>query len=705
MNVVLLVSLLFVLAASIEGQEPNTQVQYPVTPKGGVTDDYNGTTIADPYRWLEDPNSAETKSWVEAQRNLTRSYLDSLSGRKKITSTISKIINFERFGAPQKVGHSYFFTKNSGLQNQAVLYVSENLSDPGRVLLDPNLLSKDGTVALSGVSISPSGKYLAYSISRGGSDWQEWYIRDVKTGKDLKDHVMWSKFSGASWATDESGFYYSAYDAPKASEKLTSGNYSQKVYFHKLGKSKDSLIYQREDHKEWGFSLDQSEDGRYLILNVSNGTATENQVFIKDLRKKGARFREILKGFDAQYQPLGNDGSKFYFLTDKSAPTKKIISIDLDNPRPGKWQTLVAPRKESIESASLLGHRFFVTYLKDAVSLVERFETNGKSLGAIKLPGLGSTDGFGGKRFNTETFFTFANFITPTTIFRYDLNHSSFSEWKKPKVAFNASNFEIRQEFFKSKDGTRVPLFLVSKKGLKRDGSNPTLLYAYGGFNISLTPYFSASVAAWLELGGTYALANIRGGGEYGKAWHEGGMLKNKQNVFDDFIAAAEYLISSKVTSTPKLAINGGSNGGLLIGAVVNQRPDLFGAAIPEVGVMDMLRFNKFTIGWAWESDFGSPQKKEMFDVLVKYSPYHNIKPGTSYPPTLVLTGDHDDRVVPAHSYKYISALQAAQAGTSPVLIRIETSAGHGAGTPVTKVIEEVTDKYSFLAKALGMKI
>lgn len=691
--------------ATVSGHQDGTSTPpYPNSSKGTVTDDYHGVTIADPYRWLEDPNSAETKAWAEAQNTLTHNLLDSYPGRDKIASTLSKIINFERFSSPEKVGIYYFYGRNTGLQNQSVLYVTDKLGDTGRVLLDPNTLSKDGTVALSGTEVSPNGKYLAYSVSRGGSDWQEWYVREVKTGRDLGDHIQWSKFSGASWAKDGSGFYYSAYEAPKAGQTLTGGNYFQKIYFHKLGAKKDQLVYERKNQKDWGFGAYATEDGRYLVISVSKGTGTESQIFIKDLRNPRANVQEILKGFDASYQYLGNDGPTFYFITDKGAPTKKIIALDINNPRPGKWRTVVAPKKETITSASLLGNRFFVTYLKDAVSVVYRFETTGKALGPIKLPGLGTASGFGGRRFGTETFYTFSNFITPSTIYRYNLSSAASAVWKKPKVAFDGGKYEVKQEFYRSKDGTRVPMFIVSKKGQKRDGNNPTLLYGYGGFDISLTPSFSSSVASWLELGGTYVLANLRGGGEYGNAWHDGGRLLKKQNVFDDFIAAGEYLISSNITSKSKLAINGGSNGGLLVGACLNQRPDLFAAAIPEVGVMDMLRFNKFTIGWAWESDYGSPQKKEYFDVLVKYSPLHNIK-HTAYPPTLILTGDHDDRVVPAHSYKYAAALQTAQAGSSPILIRIESSAGHGAGTPVSKIIETYTDKYAFLAKSLGMKL
>jgi prolyl oligopeptidase len=580
-----------------------------------------------------------------------------------------------------------------------------SLEDKGRVLIDPNTLSKDGTVALGGTSFNHQGTLMAYSLQTGGSDWQEWRVRDVATGKDLKDQIKWSKFSSANWTADGKGFYYSAYDAPKKGQQLSGTNYFQKVYYHRVGtpQSEDVLIHQDKKQKEWGFDCSETEDARYQVLQVWKGTNRENQVLIRDKRSKDKRFRPLFMGFDASYQFLGNDRDRLYFLTDKKAPNKRVVWVSAQ----GKpvLKDIVRETKESIESASIVGDMLFVNRLKDAATRVERFSLGGKSLGPVDLPGVGTATGFGGLRKHTETFYTFTSYNRPNTIFRYDLKTNRSSVWKTPKLPVDVSKYVVTRTFYKSFDGTRIPMFLTYRKGMKKNGQNPTLLYGYGGFAASMTPYFSTGMLGWLEEGGVLAVACIRGGAEYGNAWHDAGRLKNKMNVFKDFISAGEYLISSKITSTPKLAIQGASNGGLLIGAVTNLRPDLFAAALPEVGVMDMLRFHKFTIGWAWTSDYGSPDKKADFDVLRTYSPYHNIKEGTHYPAVMVTTGDHDDRVVPAHSFKYAAALQRAQGGDAPVLIRIETSAGHGAGKPRAKIIAELSDEYAFLAKNLGMKI
>ncbi|MBX7134537.1 MAG: prolyl oligopeptidase family serine peptidase [Fimbriimonadaceae bacterium] len=681
----------------------STQIQYPETKKVEVVDDYGGISVPDPYRWLEEMDSPEVKAWVEAQNKLTFGYLAQIPGRQAIADRIKKLWNYERFGIPMKEGGKYFFNRNSGLQAQAPLYVADSLKGTPRLLIDPNTMSKDGTVATSGYTPSPDGKLLAYSVQSGGSDWQTWKVRDVKTGKDLADTIEWSKFSGCSWSRDGKGFYYSAYDKPSEGQALAESNYYQKLYYHRIGtpQSKDTLVYQRKDQKEWGFDGTATDDGRYLIITVWQGTDPKTRIFYKDLRDKSGKIRELLTKNDAMYTFIDNDGAKFWFLTDKDAPNSRVIAIDLA--KPTVLKTIIPEQKESLQGVTMVGNRFFASYLKDAQSLIKMVSPAGKSLGTVKLPGIGSSGGFAGKRTDTETFYNFTGFTNPNTIYRFEIPKAKSTVFRQPKVQFDPSKYETRQVFYNSKDGTRVPMFITSKKGLVKNGRNPTLLYGYGGFNSPETPYFSVLNLVWMEMGGVYCVANLRGGGEYGKAWHDAGRLLNKQNVFDDFIAAAEWLINGKVTSTPKLAIEGASNGGLLVGAVLNQRPDLFGAALPGVGVMDMLRFNKFTIGWAWESDYGKPEDPKFFPVLRAYSPYHNVKEGTHYPATLITTGDHDDRVVPLHSFKYAAAMQAAQAGDAPILIRVETRAGHGGGKPTQMIIDEQADAYAFLVKALGM--
>jgi prolyl oligopeptidase len=680
---------------------------YPDTRKGDQVDDYHGTKVADPYRWLEDPDSDPTKAWVQEENKLTFAYLEQIPARQKIKERLTRLWDYERYSNPFKRGDRYFFSKNDGLQNQAVLYVTTQLDAPPRLLLDPNKLSSDGTVALSGVAYTDDGRLMAYGLSASGSDWQEWKVRDVDTGQDLSDHIKWVKFSAASWTKDGKGFFYSRYDEPKDGAELTGTNYYQKVYYHKIGtpQSDDPLVYERKDQKEWGFSGNVTDDGRYLILSVSQGTDPKNRVFYKSLEPASAPMVELLNDFDASYNFIDNDGPVFWFHTDLNAPRGRVIAIDTRHPERASWKELIPQAAETLQGVNVVNDSFVASYLKDASTQVKIFALDGKPVRTVEMPGIGSAGGFNGRREDKETFYQFTGYTTPATIYRYDMVSGKSTVFRAPKVDFNPQDYETRQVFYNSKDGTRIPMFITARKGLKLDGKNPTYLYGYGGFNIPLTPAFSVSNLVWMEMGGVYAVANLRGGGEYGEEWHQAGTKLKKQNVFDDFIAAAEYLIANKYTSKAKLSIGGGSNGGLLVGAAVTQRPDLFGAALPAVGVMDMLRFHKFTIGWAWVSDYGSADDAEQFKALYAYSPLHNIKPGTSYPATMVTTADHDDRVVPAHSFKFAAALQAAQAGPSPVLIRIETKAGHGAGKPTAKIIEEAADRWSFLVRELGMEM
>ncbi|HEX5220956.1 MAG TPA: prolyl oligopeptidase family serine peptidase [Verrucomicrobiae bacterium] len=706
MKIKLSLLLSFVVGCVLLGCAHNkARLTYPTARATNQVDVYHGVSVPDPYRWLEDDNSAETKAWVEAQNKVTFAYLATIPQRDSIKQRLTKLWNFERYGVPYKEGNRYFYSKNDGLQNQSVYYTLPTLSSEPKVLLDPNKLSADGTIALSGLAPSDNGNLLAYGLSGSGSDWQEWKVRDIETGNDLTDHLKWVKFSGASWTKDNRGFFYSRYDEPTEAEKLTRVNYFQKLYYHRIGtpQSEDKLIYERKDHKDWGFGGYVTEDGRYLIIHVSQGTAPQNRLFYKDLTQPDSAVVELLNEFDASYDFVDNDGTVFWFKTDLNASRSRLIAIDITKPERANWKELIPQAAETLTSVTTLNNSFVCTYLKDARSVVKVFSLDGKFLHEIELPGIGSVGGFGGKRKDTETFYSFTSFTTPGTIYRYDLVNRKSEVFRAPKVDFTPANYETKQVFYNSKDGTRIPMFITYKRGLKLDGNNPTLLYGYGGFNISLTPSFSVANLVWMEMGGVYAVPNLRGGGEYGEDWHQGGMKLKKQNVFDDFISAAEWLIANKYTSSKKLAISGGSNGGLLVGACLTQRPDLFAACLPAVGVMDLLRFNKFTIGWAWTSDYGSPENADEFKALRAYSPLHNIRPGTRYPATMVTTADHDDRVVPAHSFKFAAALQAAQAGPDPTLIRIETKAGHGAGKPTTKLIEEAADKMGFLVKELDM--
>jgi len=745
------VALAFPLFAGAQTAAP--AFKYPVAAKGTQVDDYNGVKIADPYRWLEDTDSPQTKAWVESENAVTFGYLNTIPERAAIRNRLTQLWNYARFGAPTKSGGRYFQLQNTGLQNQSVLYVRDGNSG-WRVLLDPNTLSTDGTVALGSTEPSPDGHLLAYSMSASGSDWQEIHVRSVDNGRDIADDLNWVKFSGISWTKDNKGFFYERYDEPKTGNTLTNVNRNQKVYYHRINKpqTSDELIYERKDQPDWLFDTQVSDEGTFAIITIFQGTDERTRlyyIFLGDNPKKPQLNNPVVRlidRLDATYDLVGNIGDNFLVRTDLTSPKGRIVSIDINNEQPNRWTTVVPEGKDALTSAKIIGKQLVASYLQDAHSSVRFFglpEDRGNRrgpvggapgggagrtrnpagapadtlrgarrsgfgypyLGELDLPGIGTVSAITGKPGDDEMFYQFASYLSPSAVYRYDLKKNQNQPYAIPKLPVDFSQFETKQVFYTSKDGTRVPMFITSKKGIALDGNNPTLLYAYGGFNISQTPTFSSANLAWLEMGGIYAVANLRGGGEYGKAWHEAGMLDKKQNVFDDFIAAAEYLIREKYTSTPKLAISGGSNGGLLVGAVITQRPELFGAALPAVGVMDMLRFNKFTIGWAWTSDYGSPDDSKQFAVLRAYSPLHNIKPGTRYPPTLITTADHDDRVVPGHSFKFAAALQAGQAGPAPVLIRIETKAGHGAGKPTAKQIEESADKFAFLVKNLNVRI
>jgi prolyl oligopeptidase len=693
-------------AGQFHGAEPPVPLLYPDARKSDQVDDYHGKRVSDPYRWLEDTDSKETRAWVDAENKLTFAYLNQISERTWIKQRLTSLWNYERYGIPfKRLGGLYFYSGNNGHQNQDVLYEQFSLDSEPHVLLDPNTLSADGTVALVGTALSHDGKLMAYGLSSAGSDWREWKIRDVKTAKDLPDELKWIKFSSVSWTRDDKGLYYSRYATPRAGRKLEDLNYNQKVYFHQLGtdQSADALVYERRDHKDWFFGADVTEDGRFLIINISQGTEVNNRIYYLDLHVHNGDVTPLLDSFDASYQFVGNDGPLFWFLTNKDAPRGKLIGINIQDPDRRRWKTVVPEAGEVLDSVTLVNDTFIASYMKDAHTRVQLFDLEGKSKGEVSLPGIGTAAGFRGERRDLETFYAFTSFTAPTTIYRYDLTDGTSTVFRQPKLDYDAADYETQQVFYPGKDGTKIPMFLTYKKGLKLDGKNPTLLYGYGGFDISLTPFFSPSNVVWMEIGGVLAVPNLRGGGEYGEEWHRAGMKLKKQTVFDDFISAAEWLIANKYTVSSKLAINGASNGGLLVGACLTQRPDLFGAAVPEVGVMDMLRFQKFTVGWAWVSDYGSSDNPEDFKALYAYSPLHNIKPRTAYPATLILTADHDDRVVPGHSFKFAAAIQAAQSGDAPVLIRIETRAGHGAGKPVSKIIDERSDVFGFLVRNLRM--
>lgn len=657
--------------------------------------------VADPYRWLEELDSAETRQWIAAQNRITDAYLDQISDRSQIRTRLSALWNFERYGVPSRRAGRYFYTHNNGLQNQAVLYMAERLEDQPTVLLDPNRLSTDGTVALTGAEVSPDGRHLAYGTSSGGSDWQQWRIRDVDSRSDRDEVIDWVKFSGASWAKDSSGFYYSRYDAPADGDPLKAVNENHKIYFHRLGtaQSEDQLIYARPDQPQWGFAAEVSDDGRFLLISVWQGTDRRNRFFYQRLDQPNAPVTELVSELIASFQFVDNDGDVFYFLTDLDAPRYRVVATDIN--RPGNWSTLVAQTDATLVDAKAIGDRLVLEYLRDAHSEVRIADRGGRIERDVMLPGLGSTGGFTGDRQSNETFYSYTSFTAAPSVYRLDVETGVSTLYQSPSTPLDESRFETKQVFYTSKDGTRIPMFITAAKGTPLDGTAPTLLYGYGGFNIPVTPSYKVPIAVWLDMGGVYAVANLRGGGEYGGDWHRAGMKLNKQNVFDDFAAAAEYLIAQRWTSPQKLSILGGSNGGLLAAATAQQRPELFAATVPIVGVLDMLRFNQFTIGWAWESDYGSPQKADEFAALYAYSPLHNLRPGVKYPATFVVTGDHDDRVFPAHSFKYTAALQSVYSGDQPMLIRVDTRGGHGAGKPTAKQIEEWTDILGFLKAQL----
>jgi prolyl oligopeptidase len=683
-------------------------------PKAHTVDtvtNYFGTEVRDPYRWLENTDSPETKAWVDSENCVTFHYLAAIPERARILDRLTKLWNYERFGVPSRDGGKYIYSRNDGLQNQSVVYWLPRLDAPPRVLIDPNTLSKDGTVALTSADVSHDGRYFGYGTAAAGSDWNEFHVRSFATGRDLSDHLKWIKFSGLSWTHDNAGFFYSRYPEPSG-DALRAVVKDQKLYYHRLGTAQaaDRLVYARPDHPDWGLGGGVTEDGRYLIIGVSLGTDSRNRVYYMDLgsarhpRVHGTVV-QLLDDFDATYDFVGNLGPVFYFRTNLGAPRAKLIAIDTRHPERSAWREIIPQGQDVLESISLIGGRFVAGYMHDAHSALAVYDTAGAKVAYIALPTLGAVSGISGRADSPEMFYAFTSFLYPTTIFRYDIATGQGAVWKAPHLDFDASKYETRQVFYTSKDGTQVPMFLTFRKGLQRDGSNPVYLTAYGGFDINTLPSFSVVNAVWLEMGGVLAEPNLRGGGEYGEEWHQAGMHEKKQNVFDDFIAAAEYLVHERWTSTPKLAVGGASNGGLLIGAVEDQRPDLFGATLPAVGVMDMLRFNKFTIGWAWVTEYGSSDSASQFPYLYKYSPLQNIRPGTHYPPTLVTTADHDDRVVPGHSFKYAATMQADQAGPAPILIRVETRAGHGGGMPVSKQIELNADRWAFLVKNLGMTL
>lgn len=697
----LLYLLLGTMAISCSKQPAS--ITYPITEKDQTVDNYFGVEVPDPYRWLENDTSQATAEWVKAQNQVTNSYLEKLPFKKELLKRLTKLSNYEKIGTPFKKNGKFYFFKNNGLQNQSVLYQLETLDAEPKVILDPNELSEDGTVALSGISFSKDGKYMAYTISRSGSDWREIYVLDLKTNKTLPDHVKWAKFSGATWHKD--GFYYSAYDAPQKGKEYSHVNENHKIYYHKLGtpQTEDRLIFENKKQPKRFYSVSIDEEEKHLFLYES-GEGRGNALFVQDLNKGKNSFSTIATDFNYTYYPIETVGDQILFLTNYGAPNYRIMVAPTSAPQLENWQDLIGEKEYVLDNASVINNHLVLTYMKDASHHVSIHNLKGEPINELHLPGIG-TVGFSGNKEDEDCFFSYTSYTTPTSTYKLDLKNNSYELYQAPKLDFNSEDFITEQLFFQSKDGTKVPMFITYKKGLKREGNNPVYLYGYGGFNISLNPGFSALRIPFLENGGIYVEVNLRGGGEYGEDWHIAGTQMQKQNVFDDFIAAAEFLIEEKYTSPQKIAIVGGSNGGLLVGACMTQRPELFGVAIPRVGVMDMLRYHKFTIGWNWASDYGTSEDSlEMFTYLYNYSPLHNLKKGTKYPATLVTTADHDDRVVPAHSFKFAAALQECNDGTNPTLIRIDSKAGHGAGKPMKKVLEEQADIYGFIMHNLQMK-
>ncbi len=679
---------------------------YPEARRGDVTDDYHGTMVADPYRWLEDLDSDETRRWVDEESRLTEEYLAKIPAREEVRESLTKRWNYVRYGAPLRAGGRYFFRKNDGLQNQSVMYVQDTPGGEAKVAIDPNLFSEDGTVALSYLSVSHDGRYIAYGRAASGSDWETIHVRDLSTCEDLPDRLEWIKFVPATWAADGEGFYYCRYDAPSEGATYEETNRFPKIYYHALGteQSADVLIHERPDAPELGFEPQVSDDGRFLVISVWQGSDERTRIHYIDLEKEPMKVIRLLDDFDAAYKYVGNTGTVFYFLTDLDAPNKRIIAVDIEHPQRERWRELVPEGEGVIKEAVVAGDRFVISSLVDVKGRVTVHRLDGTFVREVPLPETGSVRRLTGESAGGDCLFGFVSFTRPSTLYRFDIETNELSVLKASEIGVDPEVYVTKQEFYESRDGTRIPMFIVHRKGIPMDGSNPTYLYGYGGFNVILDPGFSITNLEWIDRGGIYAVPALRGGGEYGAKWHEAGMLANKQNVFDDFIAAAEYLIDRGYTSTPKLAIGGASNGGLLAGACLVQRPDLFGAVYVGVGVLDMLRFQKFTIGWAWTSDYGSSDDPEQFKYLYAYSPLHNVKPGVAYPPVMIATADHDDRVVPCHSFKFAAALQAAQAGEAPVLIRITKKAGHGAGKPTSLRIADATDRLAFFEKALGME-
>ena len=676
-------------------------IQYPKADKDGTVDNYFGTEVADPYRWLEDDTSAKTAAWVEAENKITNAYLSKIPFRQKLLKRLTEVANYEKLSAPRKHHGRWYFYKNDGLQNQYVMYVMDQLGGTPRVFLDPNKLSTDGTVALQGVYFSNNGKYAAYTISRSGSDWQEFYVIDLKTGQLTTDHIEWAKFSGAAWQGD--GFYYSAYDAPTQGKEFSNVNEGMKIYYHKIGtpQSDDVLFYQNPAQPKRFYTVSVNEEETMMFL-YEDGAGAGNTLFVRDLRKPNSQFIQMTADMDYRYTPLYTEGEKIYLFTNYGAPRNRIMTADINRPGINDWQELIAEQQNVLNNADVINRQLILTYSQDASDHAYLYGLDGRQIREVKLPSVGSV-GFTGDEREPECFYTFTSFTVPGTIYRYDLATGESTLYAKPNVKFQQEDYTSEQVFFQSKDSTRIPMFLTYKKDVK--SPRPVYLYGYGGFNIALVPSFSANRIPFLEQGGIYAQVTLRGGSEYGEEWHLAGTKMQKQNVFDDFIAAAEWLIREGYTTNEKIAIVGGSNGGLLVGACMTQRPDLFRVAIPQVGVMDMLRYHKFTIGWNWASDYGtSEDSREMFEYLRGYSPLHNLKPGTSYPATLVTTADHDDRVVPAHSFKFAATLQECHKGTNPVLIRIDTKAGHGGGKPLAKILEEQADIYSFILYNMGIK-
>lgn len=693
--------------SSVEGKE--AMLKYPETRRVEQIDTFHKKDVLDPYRWLEGDvrNDEEVAKWAQTQSDFAREYLDQLPSREMFHKRLTKLWNYEKYSVPSKKAGKYFFYNNDGLQNQYVLYVSDSYQDEGRVLIDPNAWTEDGTESLGMTKVSEDGKYLAYCRKKSGSDWSTIYVKDIATGDDLSDELLWTRWANIVWNGDSSGFYYTRYAKPAEGQQFQSSVTDPMIVFHKLGTSQeeDQLVYQRPDHPTWSFWLERSDDDKHLILSIAESTDPQNQVWWRAADAGiDAEWKPLIDDFDNEFGFVGNDGDRLFFLTDLEAPTKRVVAMDVKQPGRSDLDEVIPMGEATLDGVTILDGKFVATYMQDVVSRVKLHSLAGEPLGEVDLPGIGSAGGFSGKPTDTETFFSFTSYATPTSIYRYDLTSGEVEQIRTPEVDFDPTKFEVRQAFYQSKDGTRVPIIVTHLKGLELDGTNPTLLYGYGGFNISITPGFSIERAVWMEQGGVLAVANMRGGGEYGETWHAAGKTVNKQNVFDDFIAAAEWLIAEGYCTSEKLAIQGGSNGGLLVGACLTQRPELFGACLPAVGVMDMLRYQHFTAGHFWRGEYGTVDDAEEFAALIKYSPYHNIKPGVEYPATMVTTADTDDRVVPMHSFKFGAALQRAQAGDAPILLRIETQAGHGAGTPTTKRIDAAADKWAFLWKNLGME-